>query len=103
MLMEPNQNNFSEKEIIIFLIREELKIRKVVNSICKAGFNTDVSFDMSPLVFFLSGIKDQSDEVYEWYYSLLDRYDSEIDMEDREDLNEKATAIYLKVKARAET
>lgn len=100
--MEAADNNFSEKEIIIFLIREELKIRKVINNICKAGFNTDVSFDMSSLVFFLSGIKDHSDEAYEWYYSLLDQYDSELDIEDREDLTEKATEIYLQVKKKAE-
>jgi hypothetical protein len=78
----------SQREITIFLIREELKIQKVISSLHDAGFDVAVGFGLDTLILSFAGFEEHTDELYNWYITLLDKHNSDFDIRDNESLNE---------------
>jgi hypothetical protein len=69
-------------QIPVFLIAEELKARKLFNALKNIG--CDGSFcitDLCDLVFAYIGFEDRPDHLYEFYFSLLDRYCDKVSQE----------------------
>lgn len=83
-------------EFTVFLIREELKNRKLTNDLGKVGFDTAICIsDFSSLIFASIGFKDKSDSFYEWYTGQLDTFCEDIDLLDGTALSEEAFNFYI--------
>lgn len=69
-------------QIPVFLISEELKARKLFNALKSIG--CDDSFcltDLCDLVLAYIGFEDRPDELYDFYFFLLDSYCHHVDHE----------------------
>lgn len=86
----------NNKEIILQLIKEELKNKVLMYSIQKLGL--DCSFftiDISNIILECAGIKNTSDKLYNWYFNLVDRAIEDISSKDlNQALNNWAFVIY---------
>jgi len=64
----------NNKELVIHLIREELRNKRLMDSLEDLGF--DCSFftlNISGVILELSGFHEKSDELYEWYFGLIEK------------------------------
>lgn len=86
----------SQKEIIIYLIREELKSRWLTNGLIKVGFDGSDSLDLGPVILILAGFEERTDELYNWYFNLLDKYAGG-EKKDQKQWDEKAFDLYLEL------
>ena len=62
------------QEFIIHLIREELRNKRLMHPLEYLGF--DCSFftlNISHAILELAGFNERPDELYEWYFSLIDK------------------------------
>jgi len=86
-------------ELALYLIKAELRNRKFMNGLEAVGFDTTfVSFDFSSIILNLAGFDIRSDEVYEWYNNLLEKYLPQVEMKEPIDaLNEYAFSFWLDI------
>jgi hypothetical protein len=83
-------------ELAIYLIREELRSRKLVRGLEQVGLDPMFSqADFSKLVLSAIGYNSQPDELCEWYYSMVDEYTMRFDHDDMEMLLEQSFNFYL--------
>jgi len=69
----------STKDLIIRLIREELRNKHLMHSLEDLGF--DCSFftlNISHIILELAGCHERPDELYEWYFELIEKALAEI-------------------------
>lgn len=85
----------AKTEIIIFMIREDLKSRKLFNGLSKVGFDSTTGFDLSTLILSLAGFQDRSDELYDWYFGRLDHFAEKFELDDSQEFNNKAFDLYV--------
>lgn len=85
-----------EAEFAIFLIREELKSRKLSNDLEKIGFDSIIcNSDFSSLIFSSIGFNNESDSFYEWYVNQLDVFCKDIDLSEGATLSKQAFDFYV--------
>ena len=83
-------------DLILFLIREELKNKKFTNDLEKIGFDlTFFSSDFSRIICSLIGINNRTDEFYVWYDNKINNFCEEIDLHDGLNLTEQAFSFYV--------
>lgn len=83
-----------DAEILVFLIAEDLKGRKLINAVTNIG--CDGSFclpDLCNLVLSLTGFDDCPDDLYIFYFDLLDLYCEKVTHENSPPIKE-AFCIY---------
>jgi hypothetical protein len=64
----------TNKELVIHLIREELRNKRLMHSLEDLGF--DCSFytlNISQAILDIVGFHEKPDELYEWYFELINR------------------------------
>ena len=69
----------STKDLVIHLIREELRNKRLMHSLEDLGF--DCSFftlNISHIILELAGFRERPDELYEWYFELVEKALAEI-------------------------
>jgi len=69
----------NNKELVIHLIREELRNKRLMHSLEFLGF--DCSFftlNISHVILELSGFQERPDELYVWYFELIEKALEEI-------------------------
>jgi hypothetical protein len=85
-----------EADFALFLIREELKSRKLMKDIQKAGFESSIkSSDFSRVIFSTIGFKNIPDSFYEWYKGQLDVFCKDIDLLEGDSLSKQAFDFYV--------
>jgi hypothetical protein len=85
-----------EADFVLFLIREELKSRRIKNDIQKAGFEASIrSSDFSSVIFSTIGFVNQSDSFYKWYNAQLDVFCKDVDLLEDDNLSKQAFDFYL--------
>ena len=85
-----------EVEFTIFLIREELKSRKLSNDLEKVGFDSTIcSADFSSVIFSSFGFNNESDDFFSWYVAQLDVFCKNINLLDGATLTEEAFNFYV--------
>jgi len=85
-------------EMTIFLIGEELKNRKCMNTLEQVGFDTSFfSGDLGVLILSLSGFDVRSDELYSWYTELLDTHCATFTPNDGKAWKQAALDVYLEL------
>jgi len=83
-------------EFAIFLLKEELKSRKLTNDLETIGFGASICIsDFSVLIFPIMGFDIESDDFYEWYANQMDNFCEEIDLEVGESVSEAAFRLYV--------
>jgi hypothetical protein len=78
-----------EIQIPVFLISEELKARKLLNALESIG--CDACFcvtDLCDLVLAYVGFDDRPNELYDFYFELLDRYCEKVSPENDKPVRE---------------
>ena len=92
--------HFTERTLIIALIKDDLINTRLVNGLNAIGLNADdYLLHLSDTIFKLLGIGDDAagETIFEWYMDSLKRVDQINICEDAEALNELATQIYLEL------
>ncbi|GHN01135.1 hypothetical protein WSM22_26240 [Cytophagales bacterium WSM2-2] len=68
-----------ESDLCIFLIREELKSWKFFNYLRQTDLDGSMyQMDLSEAILSLVGITDPADEVYDFYYDLIEKHSTEM-------------------------
>lgn len=71
----------SKEEITLYLIKAELKHRKFTKGLEQIGFDvTFCSLDFSSMILSLQGLERRTDETFEWYNEVLDRFTEKVDL-----------------------
>jgi hypothetical protein len=71
----------SQTELVLYLVKAELRNRKFFNGLESLGFDTScVSSDFSSLIMSLTGFEVRTDEDFEFYNRLVDEYILRIDI-----------------------
>lgn len=82
-----------EIQIPVFLISEELKGRKLLHVMKSIGCDDCLCItDLCDLVLAYAGFDDRPNELYDFYFALLDGYCEKVDYE-----NEKPVRLALKI------
>lgn len=83
-------------EFTIFLLREELKNRKLTNDLGKIGFDSTIcNSDFSDFIFSSIGLDEGSDDFYAWYLHQLDSFCKNIDLTDDLNISQEAFNFYI--------
>lgn len=90
------------QEIVIFLIKAELKNRKFSEHLELVGFDPAYSaLDLGSVILQLMDFSDGSDEMYEWYQRKLDDYMPRVILhDDSEMLGELAVELFSELKTK---
>lgn len=69
----------NNKELVVHLIREELRNKCLMYSLEDLGFDcTSYTLSISEEILTLAGFTEKSDELYQWYFNLIDKALEEI-------------------------
>jgi hypothetical protein len=84
------------QEVVVFLIKAELKNRKFSEQLEQLGFDpTYAALDLGTVVLQLMGFQDRSDETYEWYQRRIEDYLPKLTLrDDDEALNFLAIELF---------
>ena len=87
----------TEVELILFLIKEEIKNRKFTEQLGKIGFDTTIcTIDFSKIILSLVGYENIDDQLYLDYFKLIDSYIEKFDLwEIGKPLHEHAFNVYI--------
>jgi hypothetical protein len=87
----------SDIELVLYLIKEELKTRKFFNGLSQ--IDCDGSFyqpDLSQLVLTIIGFDERPDDLYDFYFRLVERHIEKIGP-DHEKVIQESFEIYLEL------
>lgn len=88
----------SHIELILFLLRIEIKHRKFTSAIHSIGFDPNYfNLDFSAIILSTMGLDSHSDRFYEWYFDQLDESCKDLDVLDGVQLSEKAFNFYIRL------
>lgn len=69
----------NNKELVVHLIREELRNKCLMYSFENLGFDcSSYTLSISQEILDLVGFQEKSDELYQWYFNLIDKALEEI-------------------------
>jgi len=69
----------TNKDLIIHLIREGLRNLRLIFTLEDAGFDGSFyTMDISHVILEMAGFKERPDELYEWYFELIEKALAEI-------------------------
>ncbi len=75
----PIKSIMNTRDLVIHLIKEELRNKRLMHSLEELGF--DCSFftlNISQVILELAGFKERTDELYHWYFDLIENALEEI-------------------------
>jgi hypothetical protein len=89
----------SQTEVILQLIREELKSRKFFNSLTQLGLdNCYYQPNLDNLIMAYVGLQDDDNQTFDFYYSVIERR-SELINKNKESVIEQALEVYVELVA----
>lgn len=91
----------SNHDLVLFLIQKELQGTKFTNELEKLGFDgSTFSTDLGSVILSLTGFRHRSDELWEWYYKMVDAFTDQVDLQDHATAREAALHVYLELRNR---
>ncbi|MBT1699469.1 hypothetical protein KK083_21405 [Fulvivirgaceae bacterium PWU4] len=88
----------AKTQVTVFLIAAELKTRKLTNSLASIGCETCFCTpDLCDVILAFAGFDDRPNELYEYYFELLDEYCDKVTHENDTPI-EEAYAIYNRLR-----
>jgi len=90
-----------ETQVTIVLIAAELKSRKLINGLTNIGCDSCFCIpELCDLVLAMVGFNDRPDELYDYYFDLLDKYCDKVSHENELPIKE-AVSVYKSLKRKA--
>ena len=87
-------------ELAIYMIHKELRNRRIITKLENAGFDSSsLSFDLTEVILQLAGIPDDSDEIYQWYIQLQDKYTALPEPDEPSEYYQQALDFYIELRA----
>jgi hypothetical protein len=87
----------TRSNLVLHLLREEIKHRCVTNTFETLGMDTTMhASNLSELVLALSGFEKRTDELYNWYFKTLDLYAHE-NINGQLDLSKLAFNLFIEI------
>jgi hypothetical protein len=85
----------AQKDLLLYLIKEELKSRRFFNGLREIGLD-DCYFqpDFSTIVLAYTGFTDEENATYDFYFNLLEKYSEQIEPAD-ESVMKHAFNVYI--------
>ena len=84
----------AETQTTVFLIASDLKMRKLTNGLTSIGCdNCFCVSDLCDLILAMIGFEDRPNELYDFYFNLLDKYCDKVTFENDVPINE-AFSVY---------
>lgn len=91
----------SHQDLVLFLIKKELQGTKFTNELNKLGFDASTfSTDLGSVILSLTGFRNRTDELWEWYYKMVDAFADQVDLQDHATAREAALNVYLELRTR---
>jgi hypothetical protein len=89
----------NNKELIIHLIREELRNKLLMYSLRNLGFDcTSYTLSICEEILTLAGFTEKPDNLYQWYFKLIDNALEEITFWNLDEMMEKwSLSIYIEL------
>ena len=86
-------------ELAIYMIHKELRNRRIITKLENAGFDSSsLSFDLTEVILQLAGIRDDSNETYEWYIQLQDKYTVLPEPDEPSEYYQQALDFYIELR-----
>lgn len=86
-------------DLLLFLIQKELQGTKLTLELERIGFDHSLyAPDLGDVILSLAGFESRGDELWNWYYDLVDKYAKKVELSDRESAREQAFEMYLKIR-----
>ena len=87
----------ADLELLLFLIREDLKAHKLSNTLNEVGsMESPYLSDMSALVLSAAGFDERSDDLFNFYFKILDKYSRKMNG-DNEVTMKMVMKVYVKL------
>lgn len=88
----------AKTQVTVYLIAADLKTRKLTNTLVSIGCETCFCTpDLCDLILAFLGFDDRPNELYDYYFELLDEYCDKVDHQNNTPIKE-AYAIYNRLK-----
>ena len=89
----------NNKELVVHLIREELRNKYLMYSLRDLGFDcSSYTLNISQEVLDLMGFQEKSNELYQWYFKLIDKALIEITFWNLDEMMDKwSLNIYIEL------
>ena len=89
----------NNKELVVHLVREELRNKCLMYSLGDLGFDCSYyTLNISQEILDLVGFQEKSDELYQWYFKLIDKALVEITFWNLDEMMDKwSLNIYIEL------
>ena len=90
------------QDLILFLIKKELQGTKFTQELDRLGFDASLySSDLGAVILSLVGFKRRTDELWDWFMPMMDRYAEKVDLHEPDTARELALNVYLELRGRS--
>ncbi len=88
-----------DKKLVIHLIREELRNKFLMNTLRSLGFDcTSYTLIISEQILTFVGFTEKSDNLYQWYFQIIDKAVEEITFLNLDEMLDKwSVHIYIEL------
>ncbi|MEP2508897.1 MAG: hypothetical protein ABJH72_06045 [Reichenbachiella sp.] len=89
----------SNQDLLLFLIKKELQGTKFTKELDRIGFDHSLfCIDLGVVILSLMGFENRSDDLWGWYYRIMDSYADKVDLYDTRTAHELALDFYLELR-----
>jgi len=90
---------YPEQDLLLFLIKKELYETKMKSELDRIGFINESLFvhDLGDLILSLVGIKERGDDIWEWYYQMIDAHTKNLDIQSHDSVFEQSCRVYFEL------
>ncbi len=86
----------TSQDLILFLIKKELQGTKLTNELDRIGFDHSLySPDLGDIILSLVGFGRRGDEIWNWYYELVQTHIEKVDLSEPETASERALEMHF--------
>lgn len=88
-----------KEDLLLFLIQKELQGTRFTATLDKAGFDTSLyQLDLGQVILTLAGFTERTDELWEWYYNMMEAAAEKVILDDHDTAREAAMEMYRELK-----
>lgn len=89
------------QDLILFLIQKELQGSKFTYELDRLGFDTSVyGPDFGVVILSLIGFSSRSDELWDWYYQMVESFVDKVDLWNSETSRRLAMDVYFELRTK---
>lgn len=86
----------TQHDLILFLIKKELQGTKLTLELDRIGFDHSLyAPDLGDVILSLAGFEKRGDELWTWYYGLMQAHAEKVDLNEPETAHDQALEMYF--------